>query len=145
MGIDTFRASVKPAGDAVTTHRIGEKYDIARGKLKGTQGSFKRDVVSLLPVSKLMELNPKLSKAQAVAKQEVAGKELLKQAAHYITEAMGDKAVVCNRVTHSMTDLNINLHKVSVQDEAMKLHVSTGRPLEECKAFIAGKAVKAVK
>lgn len=143
MSVDLFRANVKPSSVAVQVHRIGEKYDITRGKAKGTQGKFSRDIAKLLPVSKIMESNPKLTKAQAQAQQDAAGKDLLKQAAHYVTEAQQDAAVVCNRITHSMTDCNINLHKVSVQDEAMKLHVSTGRPLDECKAFISGKAVKA--
>ena len=144
MGIDTFRAAVKQS-DGVESHVIGESYTVARGKQKGEIQKFTRDVKRLLPVSKLMELNPKLSKAQAQAQQDKAGKSLLKEAAHYITEAQQDSAVVCNRITHSMSDCNINLHKVSVQDEAMKLHVSTGRPLDECRAFISGKAVKAAK
>ena len=148
MGVDLFRKSVKPLATATDIVRMGDKIEIKRDgreHKKGDVVAAKRDVVRVMPVSKIQEANPNLSKVQAQAMQKKAGKDLLRDAAHYIAEAQQDEAVICNRITHSLTDLNVNLHRVSVQDEAMKLHVSTGRPLEECRAFIAGKAVKAVK
>lgn len=138
LSIDVFRSNT----DNVNGVHVIRMNDQVKNT-KGVIAPAKRDVARILTLKELEKANPSATAAQLQKLQKDAGHALKAKASVIMAAASNDEAVICNRLSANGSNVNINLRLVGIADEATKLHVSTGRPLDECKAFILGQAVPA--